>query len=87
MTSEHDDHTTDAPEPLSIHEILRRVMRAAGVSLRIDEQGRIKAAGNYDVDLEASTCTCPDHVHRLAPCKHLIAAAINYPGRATGQVA
>lgn len=29
----------------------------------------------YEVDLEARTCTCPDHVFRGTTCKHLYKAA------------
>jgi len=32
--------------------------------------------GTYHVDIEAGTCTCPDHEHRGTYCKHLQAAEL-----------
>jgi len=32
--------------------------------------------GRYHVDIEAGTCTCPDHEHRHTYCKHLQAAEL-----------
>jgi hypothetical protein len=32
--------------------------------------------GTYHVDLDAQTCTCPDHEHRETYCKHLQAAEL-----------
>lgn len=38
--------------------------------------------GTYTVDLDAGTCTCPDHEHRGTYCKHLQAAELHAEAQA-----
>lgn len=56
-----------------------RLERAREEDMDIDAQaGDIyEVKGKYTVDLDAGTCTCPDHQQRGAKCKHLFAVELS----------
>jgi hypothetical protein len=41
----------------------------------------------YTVDLQAQTCTCPDHTYRRVTCKHMIRAMATIAGDLEGAIA
>lgn len=55
------------------HAYADRLERAKAEAMAVEPlgDGRYRVKGEYEVDLEAGTCTCPDFEHRGAKCKHL----------------
>lgn len=43
--------------------------------------------GLYAVNVEAQTCSCPDHTYRHTTCKHLIKAMASIAGNLEGAIA
>lgn len=61
------------------HAYADRLDRAREEAMAIDSQadGTYEVKGEYAVDLDAETCTCPDHRQRGAKCKHMFAVELH----------
>lgn len=56
----------------------KRILNAMQEEMRVESRGngKFEVKGKYTVDLAAKTCSCPDHEHRDATCKHLVYVAM-----------
>ena len=57
-----------------------RLARAQDENMTInpqDDDNTYRVKGKYTVELDAGTCTCPDHQQRNAKCKHLFAVELS----------